>query len=255
VPKLAAAFLHAGTVFTEANKSSQSMQILDKPTVRKWEPTWRRLAATYLEPFFEDETLLVAFLIHPYNVAGQRHKVSTAIVTKAVASFKARLQTKLAELEAQRQAASSVPAAIVIGDDSQPPNGEGNKLAIDADLLSALGLDKSVLDSGRPAEIPQPRPLLPPLPSADDESKAYLLAVVSDGWSVHEDKPLALFKDGRFPIAKAVALDVLHVPAGEAPSERIFSVAGRVMRPDRSNLTPRNLAIMTYLRHNTPRLK
>lgn len=55
---------------------------------------------------------------------------------------------------------------------------------------------------------------------------------------------------GGLPLVQAVAADVLSVPCGEAPCERIFSIAGRVIR-GRERLTPARLAQLVFVRKNS----
>jgi hypothetical protein len=55
-------------------------------------------------------------------------------------------------------------------------------------------------------------------------------------------------------IARRVALELFSVPAGEAPSERIFSIAGRLLAPERSRLTPEHLMESTFVLKNSSAL-
>ena len=50
-------------------------------------------------------------------------------------------------------------------------------------------------------------------------------------------------------LEELIAADVLSVPCGEAPAERVFSIAGRVFR-GRDLLTPERLAQLVFLRKN-----
>jgi len=65
-------------------------------------------------------------------------------------------------------------------------------------------------------------------------------------------EPLAMFKKLRnsFPVLAAVAVSTLHINPSEAPAERLFSIAGRVMRPDRSSLSASRQEQLAFLRGN-----
>lgn len=51
-------------------------------------------------------------------------------------------------------------------------------------------------------------------------------------------------------LSRELALDFLAMPAGEAPSERIFSIASRVMKFDRTRMSAAMLANTTFIKKN-----
>ena len=51
-------------------------------------------------------------------------------------------------------------------------------------------------------------------------------------------------------LVPAVALDVLAVPAGEAPAERIFIIASRVLGTSRVSMTSSTLCQLAFLKKN-----
>lgn len=69
-------------------------------------------------------------------------------------------------------------------------------------------------------------------------------------WS---ENPIKLYQDPKIKLqlAKAVALDVLSVPAGEPPNERIVSIVSRVIKFDRSRMSSGKLCSTTLVKKNT----
>ena len=57
-------------------------------------------------------------------------------------------------------------------------------------------------------------------------------------------------KSLEFPILSQVARKFLAIPATSARIERVFSIAGKILRTDRSRLLPRNLETLLYLKVN-----
>ena len=47
-----------------------------------------------------------------------------------------------------------------------------------------------------------------------------------------------------------LAKEVLGVPSSSAPVERLFSIAGKVFRPERSNLTDNRFEELMFIRCN-----
>lgn len=67
------------------------------------------------------------------------------------------------------------------------------------------------------------------------------------------ENPVKLSQDPKInlQLAQAVAFDVLSVPAGAAPSERIFSISSRVIKFDRSRMSSATLCSTTFVKKNT----
>ena len=53
-----------------------------------------------------------------------------------------------------------------------------------------------------------------------------------------------------FPYLSRYARIFLAIPGSSTPSERVFSTAGNVIRPERACLTPDNVDILVFLKHN-----
>lgn len=99
----------------------------------------------------------------------------------------------------------------------QAPNGDVDPLQ----HLRDMGVPVPAAEPARAAAVPRALELR----TVDDEFNAVAvkLATIALPRDHLEFNPMSVFADGAFPIARRVALDVLSVPAGGAPSERIFS--------------------------------
>ena len=64
--------------------------------------------------------------------------------------------------------------------------------------------------------------------------------------------PLTFWRDNKNKYQKLaiVAQKVLSIPASSAPVERLFSIAGKVVRPDRCRLTDERFTKMMFIRCN-----
>lgn len=67
-----------------------------------------------------------------------------------------------------------------------------------------------------------------------------------------EINPLKFWKDNerKWPVMSALAMELLAVPASSAPVERLFSVAGKVFRPERCRLTDHRFQLLMFIRCN-----
>ena len=65
-------------------------------------------------------------------------------------------------------------------------------------------------------------------------------------------QPLAYWQQNRqrFPQLAQLALHYLCLPASSAPVERIFSIAGKIFRPERCNLSDSRFEELMFLRVN-----
>lgn len=67
--------------------------------------------------------------------------------------------------------------------------------------------------------------------------------------------PMSVFrydndKGFKFDLVRRLAITVLGCPAGEAPSERIFSIASRILGQTRASLSPQALSDALFLKKN-----
>lgn len=67
-----------------------------------------------------------------------------------------------------------------------------------------------------------------------------------------EEDPLVFWKNNqeRFPALAKIAPNFLCIPASSAPVERLFSIAGKVFRPDRCRLTDKSFEELMFIRCN-----
>ena len=65
-------------------------------------------------------------------------------------------------------------------------------------------------------------------------------------------EPLEFWKEHRYqlPVLTNLAIQILAIPASSAGSERRFSIAGKVCRPDRANLKPSKVAKLSKVANN-----
>eukprot|EP00171_Calliarthron_tuberculosum_P003086 IDg3086t1 len=72
---------------------------------------------------------------------------------------------------------------------------------------------------------------------------------VFEKWDVN---PMRLYRgDCKLKLGKSVALEVLSIPAGEAPSERIFSIASKVIKFDQARMGAEQVCAVTFIKKNT----
>ena len=108
----------------------------------------------------------------------------------------------------------------------------------------------TLLRAERPPTVP-PSVRTPAQELAELVDKLWQQCPDADAVAVDHD-PIAWYLTGpgaAFPTARAVALAVLTVPAGEASSERVFSAAGW-FDSARRKFAPRTLSAMTFLKIN-----
>ena len=72
----------------------------------------------------------------------------------------------------------------------------------------------------------------------------YLESAVSD----MDSNPLQYWAQNKNSALSKLARIYLSPPAGSVPSERLFSVSGRIVRPDRSRLNPEKLNKMLVIK-------
>ena len=84
---------------------------------------------------------------------------------------------------------------------------------------------------------------------------ARFMLLVRDLWKKNcitdRTDPIDVFRSGegmKLNLIKAVALRVLSVPVGEAPSERIFSISSRIIRKERASMCANIVAQLTFLK-------
>lgn len=94
-------------------------------------------------------------------------------------------------------------------------------------------------DDASVASVPKP---------IDDEMAEYLS-------SRHSDNPDSMlqwwkFNKERFPALSKLARFIFSIPASSAPSERAFSVCGRILEERRTGLGPQSISNILFLHSN-----
>ena len=64
-----------------------------------------------------------------------------------------------------------------------------------------------------------------------------------------ESNPLEYWKQHKYSVMAKLAKKYLSPPAGSVPSERMFSVTGPIVRPDRSRLDPERLNKLMIIKY------
>ena len=97
-------------------------------------------------------------------------------------------------------------------------------------------------------EVYEPVPIPKKQKTCSEELEAYL----REGILPNID-PLLYWKKytKEYPCLSRLAQRVLGVPATSGAVERTFSQAGKILRPDRSRLLPRNLETLLFLKMNS----
>ena len=87
-----------------------------------------------------------------------------------------------------------------------------------------------------------------PQMNSDDEVDRYITEPVLPNTT----DVLAYWKTNqyKFPILAKIACQYLAIPASSAPVERLFSIAGKVFRPDRCSLTDKNFEKLMFIKCN-----
>jgi len=79
------------------------------------------------------------------------------------------------------------------------------------------------------------------LPKLEDPNTEAL-----DWWRAHK---------ADLPLMSQVARSVLCIPASSASSERAFSMAGQIVNEKRTNLDPKRVEMLAYIKENFDRVK
>ena len=86
-----------------------------------------------------------------------------------------------------------------------------------------------------------------------DDIKQQLALFTADDGVVGQE--LSILNEDRFSALKPLARRVFTACASSAASERVFSRAGLIMRPNRSRLSKANLAKLVFLNCNIDKLQ
>ena len=83
-------------------------------------------------------------------------------------------------------------------------------------------------------------------------SKPEILKYLEEPVISQDNSPLVFWKqnNSKFPILAHVAECILAIPASSAPVERLFSIAGKIFRPDRCRLSDKHFHELVFIRSN-----
>lgn len=252
IPRLIAARAHMTTVIDNALKNDRSgHKIIDPKIVGTWKEQVHELWDMYLESFLDDELFLCATLLDPRNGCGLN--LTYAIAKNAERALRKYLQQRFKTFEDERfaqvendpsdiQLSSKNAGAAVANSRSHATRGAQIPANVVAHLFGNRDADASPVQTG-----------IPDYNNVKDELRELHKTVTSlnvfEKWNVD---PMILYRgDCKLKLSKSVALDVLSIPAGEAPSERIFSIASRVIKFDRSSMGAEQVSTVTFIKKNS----
>ena len=256
VPRLTSAITKINGMFENASRPNDKT-FLNADEVLRWRPTFDALVARYIEPFCSDEAFLVATLLD------RRFGVETLphwLLAAANIALTARLAAVHDQLEAERAAAlrqryeqqQQAAAAVPVDANLHVNVALARELQVFAYQHDAVALarafgDADVASAGPPPDLPTFRTVadekaalraLPPLKMTDDPMLYYSPS------SPH-----------KLELARRVAVDVLAMPSGESPCERIFSIASRVLGQSRHKMSPAQLERLVFIKKNVANFK
>uniref|UniRef100_A0A1A8L4D6 HAT C-terminal dimerisation domain-containing protein n=2 Tax=Nothobranchius TaxID=28779 RepID=A0A1A8L4D6_9TELE len=88
--------------------------------------------------------------------------------------------------------------------------------------------------------------------SVDDEISEYLTCRLSDNPDPNNVLQWWKFNKERFQALSKLARFIFSIPASSAPSERAFSVCGRILEERRTGLGPQSVSHILFLHSNIP---
>lgn len=182
---------------------------------------------------------------------------SLHLLKNARSAFKAKLTEKYLEFEEQFASnCDSQDDTRTTGNtndiiSAQRANSASNQILSDAVVAAVFGQSTST-------NLDNLSAVTKSYNNVDDELRSLFHAVNRNSrFGKWDSDPLDLYRDSKknLQLSRALALDILSIPTGEAPSERIFSVASRVINFDRANLAASRVAETTFIKKNTRALE
>lgn len=249
VPRLCAAKDQMDTMLERCAAGVRDDVIKNPDIIKGWAVLVNKLWDTYLAGFCSDELFLVATMLDARTKAGA--SLTKPLKDAAVAALKARLSAEFDRQEAARHAAAVAGppqpsnAGAQVADARAGALPDANKIASHFDEIFAMAGAANAGVGGMPINAP-PRTYN----TVGDELLALLTAIKQADMDMKMD-PMSLYRNNRhLQLARAVALDVLSVPAGEAPCERIFSIASRVIGTSRARMSHDHVTRTTFIKKN-----
>ena len=233
IPRLQYAKKYTDNVFDMANGGSRPAefsQLLMPQLVKEWRPCFDELWAKYIKKFIDDPLLKVASLVDIRYVTSF-HASQLRESSECLLNF-------TWEQRARRSVQSTTQAANA-----------GTQLA--SRRAATLDDSSSALNNWL-SDVQPPVLALQVDPKAEVDAFCWFLRDCHQDFNMTSDPldflRLEWIRD--LKLVPAVALDVLAVPAGEAPAERIFSIASRVLGTSRVSMTSSTLCKLVFLKKN-----
>jgi hypothetical protein len=233
IPQLVDAKQRIDTILAACARGDNLKGAIAQPAkVAAWAALVAKLWDTYLAGFVDDDLFLSATMVDARWQLGV--SLPFDLQTKAGASLRRRIQVEFDRREQEREIAARVLA--------QSGGNALDRNVVDeqARVRTAAALGIAVLQVQQQARV-----ALPPRAYNDiDTELALLFAAIANRQEPLplDADPMQIFRDNNLQLARAVALDVLSVPSGEAPCERI--------RTDRSSMSHRQVTRLTFIRKN-----
>jgi hAT family C-terminal dimerisation region len=249
VPRLYEVYNGIQEFFTDANRGRRREgveKLLAPRAVASWKNLFEQLWRRYVSAFQHDEIFLAATTL---DLRFGLKTLPTEVQDRAFKSTKELLEKEWMRQENDRLAAVQVEVqpGLVRADGPQVAAQRNAGVRIEVDFNPQALLARNGIQPPAAAAIARN------FRQASDE----LQDLFSNDIFLHtlpmDANPLEVFTRAGAPnmiLCFNVALDVLAVPAGEAPSERIFSIAGRVQTFSRIRIAPVRLCEETWLKKN-----
>lgn len=241
IPRLLTAKRKMVTILNAAKNGCRSNGcIIDPDLVASWEPLFNDLWNSYLDGFIHDDMLLCATLLDARNGCGR--ELSVSLLSEAKTALQSHLLQKYDNLveESDILDVDNVAAGPSVA--SRRNEALNTYILPQSAVARVFGVESTASDSSITRE------------KAVEEELAFLFRAVNNSGMVGKwDKnPLDMFikHSSKLKLSRSVALDVLSVPAGQAASERVFSIASRIYKYDRSSMSPQQVSEATFIKKN-----
>lgn len=259
IPRLCAAKQRIDEIFGNAARGDNcGGQILNMDRVKQWKDLVNDLWAEYLDGFVNDEVFLCASLLDARWAVKLNDSARRAAVTCLRSRLEREYERRIRDLHARAADADSAARAPARGANNnnagvQVADGRAEAVESNVDAFASALLGNDAVEQR--GEQNRVIAVVPTFRNVDDEERVLFEKIVAlnknRDFSMLAD-PMSIFRDplANLQLARAVALDVLSVPAGEAPSERIFSIASRIIGTNRAKMSARSVTRNTFIKKN-----
>lgn len=251
---------HVNAIFSAAAVGDNSNGLVaDTGRVNAWAPLIQQHMETYVSGFLLDDLMLTAMFLDYRNKCGKG--LPDDKIRRAAGAVKDRIAAAREELIEADRAVRASQAPVLQNQNAASNDNDDDDMAFLVDL--------GVAERAAPVQLQQraadPAPEIV-LPTVEDEFKALLAALKeearrSDALQMQlqarerdslDVDPISLYNNNKYklPLARKVALEVLSVPVGEAPAERIFSFSARTMTTSRASMSTTTLTQSTFVVKN-----